>query len=128
MHISGIRPYGAGYDYNQINRVSAVAPVEAVDTKPAEPVEEVSAVESSVDAAKIRANQTFDSYDYSTLYNPGEEFEMKGPENDLRTLDVEQAISDMQKDVLLHQYQYFVGENTSAAATPVIRGGEDFSL
>ncbi len=38
-------------------------------------------------------------------------FEMKGKESSLGSLDMEKAVSDMQKDQALMQYQYFVGDS-----------------
>ena len=39
---------------------------------------------------------------------------MKGRESDLASLDMEKAVSDMQKDQALMQYQYFVGDTNIA--------------
>ena len=52
---------------------------------------------------------------------------MKGADSDINSLDVDRAISDMQRDQVLQQYQFFVGERqaqTGAMTRPV----EDFSL
>lgn len=38
-------------------------------------------------------------------------FEMKGKDSDINSLDIDKAVSDMQKDQVLMQYQYFVGES-----------------
>ena len=57
---------------------------------------------------------------------------MHQPEADrpLEHTDVAKAVSDMQKDELIHQYQYFVGQDLAveASQTPSMRGAEDFSL
>ena len=59
---------------------------------------------------------------------------MKGTDSDIRSLDVEQALSDMQKDQVLQQYQFFVGESQgsvrAAAETGAasVRTMENFSL
>ena len=116
MNVSGIRPYSG---YNTIS----VRP-EAVDTKAAEvkqdnrsaQAEENVSVEISAEA---RARQTFGAYDYAAQYNPRETFEMVGAESDLKSLDVEKAISDMRKDAVLHQYQYFVGNVSNSTASDV---------
>ena len=44
----------------------------------------------------------------------GVSFAMKGRESDLASLDMEKAVSDMQKDQALMQYQYFVGDTNIA--------------
>lgn len=61
---------------------------------------------------------------------PKATYDLKGADSDIRSLDVEKAVSDMQKDELIHQYQYFVGQDLAveASQTPSMRGAEDFSL
>lgn len=44
-------------------------------------------------------------------------FEMKGRDSDIETLDMDKAVSDMQKDQALMQYQYFVGESNPFMST-----------
>ncbi len=54
---------------------------------------------------------------------------MKGADSDIRTLDVEKAISAMQKDTALQQYQYFVGNRvTETAQTNVNRAVQNFEI
>lgn len=45
----------------------------------------------------------------SLTFNKEESFDYIGSESSLANLDVQKAISDMQKDQILQQYQYFVG-------------------
>lgn len=45
-----------------------------------------------------------------TLQKP-ENRDLSGRGSDIRSLDVEKALSDMRKDELLQQYQYFVGRS-----------------
>ena len=47
--------------------------------------------------------------DISLTFNKGDDFGYIGKDSDIFSLDVEDAISDMQKDDVLKQYQYFVG-------------------
>ena len=47
---------------------------------------------------------------------------------DITSLDVEKAISDMKKDQVLQQYQFFVGERMSQTGLLYIRPNENFSL
>lgn len=47
--------------------------------------------------------------DISITFNKLEDFGFIGQDSDIRSLDVEQAISDMKKDQVLQQYHYFVG-------------------
>lgn len=56
--------------------------------------------------------------DISVTFNKQEDFGYLGQDSDIENLDVQKAISDMRKDEVLKQYQYFVG-NTN------IFGSED---
>lgn len=47
--------------------------------------------------------------DISITFNKQEGFDYIGQDRDICALDVEKAISDMKKDHVLQQYQYFVG-------------------
>lgn len=49
--------------------------------------------------------------DISVTFNRQDDFGYIGRDSDIRSLDVQRAISDMQKDSLLQQYQYFVGSS-----------------
>ena len=66
----------------------------------------------------IRPRQNASLEDISLCLNEPKGFEMKGRESDLEALDMEKAVSDMQKDQALMQYQYFVGDQS-------IMGSED---
>lgn len=133
MNISGIHPYAS---YNQIDSVSSRAAGTAAESTSASGSSSAQSAEGAQQNSRDRINeaksrQTFGTYDFANQYRPEENFEMKGADSDLRTLDVERAISDMQKDEVLHQYQFFVGESAGAGAVasqPTERGGENFSL
>jgi hypothetical protein len=49
--------------------------------------------------------------DISVTFNRQEDFGYIGKDSDIFSLDVEKAVSDMQKDRVLQQYQYFVGSS-----------------
>lgn len=51
--------------------------------------------------------------DISISFNKQEEYDYLGQENDIQKLDVQKAVSDMQKDQVLQQYQYFVGSKSN---------------
>ena len=53
-----------------------------------------------------------DLEDISFTFNKQESFDYLGQESDIENLDIQKAISDMKKDTLLTQYQYFVGNIT----------------
>ena len=50
--------------------------------------------------------------DISITFHKQDDFGYIGRDSDIRSLDVEKAISDMRKDQILQQYQYFVGSRT----------------
>jgi len=130
MNISGIRPYDGINIYNNIRTSSATDVTKDLATQQVESQTNVSADISEGDLLDARERQTFGAYEYATQYDPQAEYELKGAESDLRTLDVEKAISDMQKDQVIHQYQFFIGENEAtsdkAQSTRVLE--ENFSL
>ena len=90
--------------------------------------------EPQVTVTEVPVEQNFDSYDFAQTYRPGETYELKGKDSDLESLDVQKAVSDLDKDQVLQQYQYFVGSSdavtkkTNEAAQQNMRSGENFSL
>ncbi|MDD6195040.1 MAG: hypothetical protein PUB19_09095 [Lachnospiraceae bacterium] len=131
MNISGIRPVSGYYDYNEIKRTDQISTLQTpeISTSDAGRQEtEITAPEGR--SAEVESRQTFGAYDYASQYNPDATYSLKGAESDIRSLDVEKAISDMRKDEVIHQYQYFVGQDLGAnvAQTSTLRGAEDFVL
>ncbi len=55
--------------------------------------------------------------DISLSFNLAEDYSYIGSESDIAALDIEKAISDMKKDQILHQYQYFVGSSAELTQT-----------
>lgn len=123
MNISGIRP---GLGSPTISQSRALGSVEESDRLSVSKTQEQQ--ESSIARySRERASQTFGAYDYANQYRPDDTFDLKGADSDLRSLDLQKAISDMHKDRLLQQYQTFVGEVRQHQQVS-LRGGEDFSL
>ncbi len=139
MNVSGIRPIG-GYvsstpSIEHVSRAGKAA--EASGNAGSSTSGQSSAAADEAKIAEAKAKQTFKAPDFDALYKP----ESKGKiENTLRTADVEKAVSDMQRDEVLHQYQYFVGEagarasaanaGTDAATQQdaAVRGAENFTF
>ena len=67
-----------------------------------------SGIDLRLEDIRPRANAKLEDISLS-LNEPGG-FEMKGRQSDIESLDIEKAVSDMQKDQALMQYQYFVGD------------------
>lgn len=131
MNISGIRPSVGYYSYNSIKinelrnqQIAAAqqAKLAAKEEKPANDVDETP------------VEQNFTSFDFAQTYKPDETYELKGQDSDLQSLDVEKAVSDLQKDKILEQYQYFVSDRPQVVATEMnpeeraLRSGENFVL
>ena len=97
--------------------------------------EELSGGSQPQGQTQTKCPQTYNAFDYAKEYQPDETYELKGADSDLAGLDMQKAISDMEKDQVLQQYQYFVGtQDTGVKKTPLdtgisaLRSGENFSL
>ena len=102
MEISKIRPYEGYYD-NSIGRVTGNSGSDQISN----PIENFST--GKMQSVKPEQKQTFGAAEYADTYQPGKEYPLKGVDSDIRSLDVQKAVSDMKKDEVLHQYQFFVG-------------------
>ena len=127
MNISGIYPYSGFYNFNRISEAQPVATIDRPQETEPEHKEAVEAVAASVASVEARANQTFGAFDYANQYRPDENL-MNRSLTSVRSIEVDQAISDMQKDQALHQYQFFVREGAASEGTNIIRGAENFAL
>lgn len=131
MNISGIRPYAGFYDYNSI-KAEALRSQQIAEAQPTISLQQPE--EPQVTVTEVPVEQNFDSYDFAQTYRSGETYELKGKDSDLESLDVQKAVSDLGKDQVLQQYQYFVGSSdavtkkTNEAAQQNMRSGENFSL
>lgn len=130
MNISGIRPSLGFYSYNSIKIDELRNQQLAVTAQEQVPMQE----ESTGYKDQLPVEQNFTSYDYAKSYQPDETYELKGAESDISKLDVEKTMSDLEKDKVLEQYQYFVGEQAHAIAIDmntenrIPRSGENFVL
>ena len=133
MNISGIRPTESFYSYNSI-KLSELRNQQIAAAKEASVV----SVPKEADEMSVAENipvQNYTSYDYAQRYNPDDIFELKGIDSDITHLDVQKAVSDLDKDQVLQQYQCCVGTAStpiSAVSEPapekVLRSGENFYL
>ncbi len=106
-------------NYNNYNRINSDPTTEAgirragAQSAQADAAKEqkVSAPEIDLRLDDIRPRQNASLEDISLSLNEPGGFEMKGRESDIESLDMQKAISDMQKDQALMQYQYFVGDS-----------------
>ena len=68
------------------------------------------AVKETAPVGEPKANAPLE--DISITFHKQDDFSYIGRDSDIHSLDVEKAISDMRKDQILQQYQYFVGSKT----------------
>ena len=130
MNISGIRPYEGFYEYNSITET------ELRSEQPESPGKDLQK-ESLPETVTVRPEQSYTSYDYAQTYVAGESYELKGADSDINSLDIMKAVSDLDKDQVLRQYQYFVGGLDSPVTKTMLDSpdkdvishtGENFSL
>lgn len=121
MAINGLSQYDLFSSYNSINvmnRIPRVNPQEiseqdkqaAIGTEPVQQ-QETGSEPLSLDLEAIRPRNNASLENISLSLKSNSDFEMKGRDSSLSALDVEKAVSDMQKDQALLQYQYFVGNS-----------------
>lgn len=132
MNISGIRPSSGFYDYNTIKN-SEVKNRQNQEIKAAEVLEDpVYKPEESenhlVAAGEDELRPDSGAAEYAKQYEPEAVYELKGTDSDLFNLDVEKAISDMKKDQVLQQYQFFIGESQAGEDLTLNRADENFTL
>lgn len=136
MNVSGIRPYEGFYQYNSIKLNELRNQQIAASAKAAEQANGVEDTAQKKEEQEVLTpvNQTFDSYDFAQQYRPDETYELKGIDSDIESLDAKKAVSDLEKDQVLQQYQYFVGDKVqvkakeNAQTNVAARLGENFFL
>lgn len=103
-------------NYNAYNRINADSDEalkrlgtqnKGAEAKPAE-TSKASSIDLRLDDIRPRKNAPIE--DISLSLNEPSGFDMKGRDSDIESLDMAKAVSDMQKDQALMQYQYFVGD------------------
>ena len=123
MNISGIRTYAGFYDYNTIKqsemRSRQIQEAKAATEQERAVQEEVRPVEDAV----MSVAQDNGAKEYTEQYQPDAVYEMKGADSDIFKLDFEKAISDMKKDEVLMEYQFFV--NSAAGLENVVNSVQE---
>lgn len=111
MAINGMLGFGGLYNYRPMNipsvDVNQVKQAE-VNEKP-EAAEVVSAPSLETPAWEDNRTKAADLDNISINFNTGDDFSYIGSESEIGKLDIDKAISDMRKDKILEDYQYFVG-------------------
>lgn len=124
MNISGIRTYAGFYDYNTIKSHEAVNPPQEEIAEVLEPVRESERMPDTSAESKPDGG----AMDFAMRYQPDTVYELKGADSDIANLDLERALSEMKKDQVLQQYQFFVGESKAGEVLARNRMNENFFL
>ncbi len=118
MGINGINDYSNFINNYRIPSIPGVS-VDEVKRQDEElkKVSSSPALNNTLEDVAISAKPRNDAAleDISLTFNKGDDYGYIGKDSDIYSLDVENAISDMQKDNVLKQYQFFVG-NTGTGA------------
>ena len=107
MNISGIRPSAGFYDYNTIKSEE----LSAEQTQKTLTAQQSDTEQEAVMNVEASAKPDTGAMDYANRYQPDVTYDLKGADSELLSLDVEKAISDMKRDQVLQQYQFFIGES-----------------
>ena len=135
MNISGIRTGAGFYDYNSI-KINEVRNQQIRESMESGQMPVMGAVEhndsADIEAVQLQTVQKADhrAAEFNARYQPDASYELKGVDSDLSKLDVEKALSDLKKDQVLQQYQFFVGDDAFASTEKLkqVREEENFWL
>ncbi len=93
-------------DYEKVNSAQdAVKAPKAVEVKPQDIALSIEEKNSNISKPSAKVQ------DLSLSFNLQEDYGYLGKDSNIENLDVQKAISNMQKDQVLQQYQYFVGDS-----------------
>lgn len=118
MGIQGISDYNSFFQNYRIPNIPNVPEQDAekVIVKPAETSVSPAAGEgqqllAAAEQEEVRnpVRKNADLENISLKFNTGEDYGYIGKDSDIASLDMQKAISDMKKDSVLEQYQYFIG-------------------
>ena len=110
MGINGINDYSNLIGNYRIPSIPSVS-VEEVKRQDEQHLSEEKQLRPVLEDVSLSAKPRNDAAleDISLTFNKGDDYGYIGRDSDIYSLDVENAISDMQKDNILKQYQFFVG-------------------
>ena len=117
MAINGISNLGGFYGSNIARNIPKVD-LETVKQQDAakkqaelNPLEQFAGKETTTPVVNDNRTRTADLDNISLNFNSGDDYSYIGSDFALDNLDMEKAISDMKKDKMLADYQYFVGSS-----------------
>lgn len=111
---------GVSSYYNRAYEIPSVTP-EEVKKQEQQQQQEVLQV-AKAEALEVQAidtrSKTADLENISLTFNKEESYDYLGSESSLTGLDMQKAISDMKRDSVLQEYQYFVGSSQNLFINP----------
>ena len=120
MSIQGIGQYGGLYQNYKMPSIPSVTLNEREDALQSTRTSEISQNSDAVDNSSTISNfdrntdsvaiKNADLQDISLVFNKNDNFDYIGKDSEIGNLDVQKAVSDMKKDQILQEYQYFVGD------------------
>ena len=118
MGIDLLSGFGRVQPYYKASEIPVITPAEVQKQNEQQTDTNRAAAEEAkpsalADTREDTRSRTADLEDISLTFNKEESFDYLGSESGLMNLDVQKAISDMRKDSILQEYQYFVGSSPS---------------
>ncbi len=110
MGIGTISDYGSLLQNYRMPSISTVS-VEEAAVQESSHTPDTPALEREVEPAVKQPAAQVKLEDVSLSLKGNEPFEMTGRDSAIEQLDIQKAISDMKKDSILEQYQFFVGSS-----------------
>lgn len=128
MQIQGFGQYGGLYQQSRIPQIKQVSVDDVKQQEEQKKLQQqkeqsVESLQKDYASAPDQRSRMADLENISLTFNAGETYDYIGKDASLENLDMMNAISDMQKDKVLQQYQYFVGPQD--VANNVVANNED---
>jgi len=114
MAFIGINQYAGIQNSYLATNIKAVD-VETVRRQDQQKIEKDAHIQSpssnlhTAEADKLRAQRVASLEDISLTFRQNDDYGYIGKDSNIENLDIQKAISDMKKDSILQDYQYFVG-------------------
>lgn len=109
MSIYGINPYEGYQSPYRIDGINSTDLQKVQNTEVTVNASENSAALPQIEEKPDTRSRFTDPNTISIGINKNDDFSYLGRDKDIQLLDMRKAISDMQKDSILQDYQYFVG-------------------
>lgn len=120
----GISDYSSYFQNYRIPNIPEIKPVQQHEQLQQEPVNnQEKMVITEQEPVRNQAGKIADLENISLKFNTGEDYGYIGKDSDIEQLDIQKAISDMQKDSILQQYQYFVGSSQNLMTENIFDDG-----